>query len=81
MLKKLWTSLLSSAALITLAATFFLSFASPLASAAAPTPRDTYSAGTKELGGDICSCPILVGNCACRIKGVSPFEEADAESE
>lgn len=76
MLKKLWTGLLSSAALVTLAATVFFSFAAPSTSAA-PTPRDTYSAGTQELGGGVCDCPILVGNCACRIKGVSPFEDAE----
>lgn len=69
MFNKLWTAFLSSAALIIVAATFFFAFGAPSASAAAPSPRDTYSAGEKQLGGDVCSCPLMVGNCVCRITG------------
>jgi hypothetical protein len=38
--------------------------------------RDTYSAGNKEGNGDICGCPVMVGNCVCHVKGVDPVPEA-----
>lgn len=79
MIKKLWTGVLSGAALATLAATIFFSAAPAIASAAAPSPGDVYSAGTKELGGDVCSCPVMVGNCVCRVKGVEPIGGLEAE--
>lgn len=32
-----------------------------------PAAAATYAAGTKDSTGDICTCPVLTGNCVCKI--------------
>jgi hypothetical protein len=77
MMAKIRKSIIAGLTMLCLSASIAVAASSVNANAAG---GDIFSAGNKSgPGGAICSCPVLVGDCVCHVKGPKAIDEVEAE--